>query len=133
MAGLGTFQTDPLLATSTRSPARCPSHPFLFWGEGSPKIDYRKSWYPYSNLSTGGPSQKEVPYEAQNSSFVDSGRTFVPFFFYLFVCLVPLGYCVGLFSMICHLDFPVSDLVVYVIDVPWCSLDRRGPGILESR
>ena len=27
-----------------------------FLGEGSPtKIDCRKSWYPYSNLSTGGP------------------------------------------------------------------------------
>ena len=37
------------------------SHPFLGW-EGSPvplraKIDYRKkSWYPYSELSTGGPT-----------------------------------------------------------------------------
>ena len=31
-------------------PARC--HSLLFFWEGSPtKIDYRKSWYPYSNLS----------------------------------------------------------------------------------
>ena len=31
-----------------------PFHPF--WGEGSPtETDYRKSWYPYSHLSTGGP------------------------------------------------------------------------------
>ena len=38
-----------------RSPANCPSTPFV--GEGSLiKIDYRKSWWcPYSNLSTGGP------------------------------------------------------------------------------
>ena len=37
-----------------------PVYPCL--GEGSPtKIDYRKrSWYPYSNLSTGGPSNKNV-------------------------------------------------------------------------
>ena len=29
----------------------------FFWGEGSPaKVDYRKKGYPYSNLSTGGPS-----------------------------------------------------------------------------
>ena len=35
-------------------PARCPFTPFL--GEGSPtKIGYRKKWYPYSSLSTGGP------------------------------------------------------------------------------
>ena len=34
-----------------------PVVPFLTPWEGSPtKIDYRKSWYPYSNLSTGGPS-----------------------------------------------------------------------------
>ena len=36
-----------------------PVVPFLtpFLGEGSPsKIDYRKSWHPSSNLSTGGPS-----------------------------------------------------------------------------
>ena len=32
---------------------------YLFWGEGSPtKIDYRKKWYPYSNLSTGGPTRR---------------------------------------------------------------------------
>ena len=31
-----------------------------FLGEGSPtKIDYRKSWYPYSNLSTGGPRKQK--------------------------------------------------------------------------
>ena len=36
-------------------PPVVPFHPFL--GEGSPtKIDYRKSWCPYSKLSTGGPS-----------------------------------------------------------------------------
>ena len=33
---------------------------YRFWGEGSPTIYYRKkkktSWYPVSNLSTGGPS-----------------------------------------------------------------------------
>ena len=29
---------------------------YFFWWEGSlTKIDYRKSWYPYSILSTGGP------------------------------------------------------------------------------
>ena len=29
-----------------------PCCPLFFWGEGSPtKIDYRKKWYPYSNLS----------------------------------------------------------------------------------
>ena len=37
-------------------PSSALSH-ILFGWEGSPKIDYRKklSWYPYSNLSTGGP------------------------------------------------------------------------------
>ena len=36
------------------------SHPFLGW-EGSPtKIDYRKKRYPYSNLSTGGPSSGDT-------------------------------------------------------------------------
>ena len=40
-------------------PARCLFVYPLFGWEGSPaKIDYRKSGYPYSNLSTGGPSQK---------------------------------------------------------------------------
>ena len=36
-----------------------PVVPFYpFWGEGSPtKIDYRKKWDPYSNLSTGGPGR----------------------------------------------------------------------------
>ena len=41
-----------------RSPRdRCPFTVTFFGWEGSPtKIDYRKkSWYPYSNLSTGGP------------------------------------------------------------------------------
>ena len=36
-------------------PPDCPfSHTFL--GEGSPTKTDRKSWYPYSHLSTGGPS-----------------------------------------------------------------------------
>ena len=38
----------------SKSPSRALAHPFL--GEGSPKIDYRKQGYPFSNLSTGGPS-----------------------------------------------------------------------------
>ena len=44
-----------LSGISSRSPV-VPFYPF--WGEGSPtKTDYReKIWYPYSNLSTGGPS-----------------------------------------------------------------------------
>ena len=34
-----------------------PFYPFVLLGEGSPtKIDYSKKGYPYSNLSTGGPS-----------------------------------------------------------------------------
>ena len=37
-------------------PAKCQQLP-AFLAEGSPKINYRKSWYPYSNLSTGGPSR----------------------------------------------------------------------------
>ena len=38
------------------------SHPFFGW-EGSPtKIDYRKSWYPYCKLSTGGPSHGCHPF-----------------------------------------------------------------------
>ena len=39
-----------------------PVVPFLspFWGEGSPtKIDYQKSWYPDSNLSTRGTSHSK--------------------------------------------------------------------------
>ena len=41
--------------TLTRFPSSALSHPF-FGREGSPaKIEYRKSWYPCSNLSTGGP------------------------------------------------------------------------------
>ena len=36
---------------STMSPGSA-----LFWGSPT-KIDYRKRWYPYSNHSTGGPSQ----------------------------------------------------------------------------
>ena len=39
--------------TATKQKARSRSSALspLFWGEGSPaKIDYRKSWYPYSNL-----------------------------------------------------------------------------------
>ena len=41
--------------------------PVLFYGEGSPtKIHYReKSWYPYSNLSTGGPSKCFSPAESK--------------------------------------------------------------------
>ena len=40
-------------------PPVVPFDPFL--GEGSPtKIDYRKSWYPYSNLSTGGARQAKT-------------------------------------------------------------------------
>ena len=46
-------------------PARCPSLP-LFLRQGSlTEIDYRKKiGYPYSNLSTGGPS-----WESLNSAF----------------------------------------------------------------
>ena len=43
-------------AGSTRSPSSALSNPVFGW-EGSPtKIDYRKKRYPYSNLSSGGPS-----------------------------------------------------------------------------
>ena len=39
-------------------PQSCP-FTVSFLGEGSPtNIDYRTSWYPYSNLSTGGPSSR---------------------------------------------------------------------------
>ena len=38
-------------------PARCPFSPFFGWEDSPTKIDTREqSWYPYSNLSTGGPS-----------------------------------------------------------------------------
>ena len=41
-------------------PQVVPVYPFL--GEGSPtKIDHRKRGYPYSNLSTGGPSATPLP------------------------------------------------------------------------
>ena len=40
-------------------PARCPFSPKFCGREGSPtKIDCRKKGYPYSNLSTGGPSKE---------------------------------------------------------------------------
>ena len=35
---------------------------YPFWGEGCPKIDDRKSWYPHSILSTAGPSQYCPPW-----------------------------------------------------------------------
>ena len=42
----------------SRSPSGAPFYPFL--GEGSPTtIDYRKEGYPYSRLSTGGPTVDE--------------------------------------------------------------------------
>ena len=41
-------------------PARCPFSPPFFGWEGSPKIDDRKSWYPCSKLSTGGPRWAET-------------------------------------------------------------------------
>ena len=45
----------------TRSPSSAPSHPFF--GEGSPtKIDYRKSGYPSSNVSAGGPRLESERY-----------------------------------------------------------------------
>ena len=50
---------DPVGRSGVGCETRSPSSallPFLFWGEGSPKIDYRKKKrYPYSILSTGGP------------------------------------------------------------------------------
>ena len=53
------------LMTEPGPPARCP-FTVSFLGESSPaKIDYRKSWYPYSNLSTGGPRNHEGRKQAQ--------------------------------------------------------------------
>ena len=51
------LKTDARFRPSTVGPPVVPlSHPFFCW-EGSPtKIDYRKKGYPYSFLSTGGPS-----------------------------------------------------------------------------
>ena len=49
----------PLQSNRGHKPlTRSPSSGLLsFLGEGSPtKIDYKKKSYPYSNLSTGGPS-----------------------------------------------------------------------------
>ena len=47
---------EGLLRRLTRSPSSALSHPFLV-GRNPPKTNYRKkSWYPYSKLSTGGPS-----------------------------------------------------------------------------
>ena len=42
---------------ASKRPVGPPVVPFYpFFGGGSPtKIDHRKSWYPYSHLSTGGP------------------------------------------------------------------------------
>ena len=53
--------------------ARFPSSALLlFLGEGSPtKIDCRKSWYPYSNLSTKGPSLQE--HRIRNQRFSSAG------------------------------------------------------------
>ena len=53
------------LKGSTRPPSdRCPLEPFLFLGGGFNSLLTQttdKSWYPYSNLSTGGPSQTRAP------------------------------------------------------------------------
>ena len=44
----------PLVVGDSRF-ASALSHPFFGWEGFSTKIDYRKSGYPYSSLSTGGP------------------------------------------------------------------------------
>ena len=52
----------PRVVTQSRSPSSALLPTFL--GEGSPtKIDWttEKGWYPYSNLSTGGPSLCVAP------------------------------------------------------------------------
>ena len=56
--GGSTHQT-PLEPQAQFAPqAVVPFYPFL--GEGSPsKIGYRRSWYPYSNVSAGGPRQAD--------------------------------------------------------------------------
>ena len=55
--GWGSMGEEGGARSSTRSPSSALSPTFFGW-EGSPtKINYGKKGYPYSNLSTGGPSQ----------------------------------------------------------------------------